>query len=389
MAIDRWAGTDGVPETIDAHPPKKPHPPPDTPGAEGSPSRADSRKAASVANESAAGGPGGEDAVEGSVLDGLRKAVTRLDRRAEQAETPHIVERPDAPTTVVQDKKETAVRYGTPLDRPDGTRTPLFNGEPTREQTKQGRLNDCGIISTLGAVAGCDPKAIKECVRETDDGNYEVRLHDTEYSKTRMRYQPTGRRTTLLVTPDLPVLAAAPRKPAFADSQETGTAWAPVLEKAIAGLDQTWDRERREKWAERCAAQGKSGDPPGGYLRLDQGSFPIDRAELLTQLTGRPAKNHDFPSGYDINARGPDKQLLADLRQQLADGKPVLVGTRTAGENEPPLAKDLKDAHAYEMVSIDDQDRVHLRNPWNEFHPEPLTIGEFMANIRPRYTTLE
>ncbi|MEV0405890.1 hypothetical protein [Actinoallomurus sp. NPDC050550] len=389
MAVDRRADADGVPETIDARPPEKPRPPPDTPGAEGSLSRADSREAASMANESAAGGTSGEDVAEGSVLGRLRNAVTRPDRRAEQVETPHIVEQPDAPTTVVRDKKETAVRYGTPLDHPDGTRTPLFSGEPTREQTKQGGLNDCGVISTLGAVAGCDPKAIKECVRETDNGNYEVRLYDAEYSETRMRYQPTGRRITLILTPDLPVLADAPRKPAFADPQDAGAAWAPVLEKAVAGLDQTWDRKHHEKWAERCAAQGHCEDPPNGYLRLDQGSFPIDRAELLTQLTGRPAKNEHFPSGYDVNGRGPDKQLLSDLRQQLADGKPVLVGTRKAGENEPPLIKDLKDAHAYEVVSIDDQDRVHLRNPWNELHPEPLTIGEFRANIRPRYTTLE
>ena len=41
------------------------------------------------------------------------------------------------------------------------------------------------------------------------------------------------------------------------------------------------------------------------------------------------------------------------------------------------------------VTNVDDQDRIHLRNPWNRRHPDPLTIDEFKAHIRPRYTTLE
>ncbi|MGI5233541.1 hypothetical protein [Actinoallomurus sp. CA-142502] len=97
-----------------------------------------------------------------------------------------MVDRPD-----FQDPREdprlVPDRYDTPLERTDGTRTPLSRGEPTREQTKQGDLGDCGIIATLGAVAGHRPEAIRDCVRETDDGNYEVRLHEARYSMSRMR----------------------------------------------------------------------------------------------------------------------------------------------------------------------------------------------------------
>lgn len=158
--------------------------------------------------------------VETGLLERLKQVAEKLDRDDSPREICDIVDRPD-----FQDPRESldAVpdRYGRPLDRPDGTRTPLFNGEPTREQAQQGRLKDCGIISTLGAVAGHHPEAIRNCVSETDDGNYEVRLNEAKFSISRLRYEPTGRTITLTVTPELPVFDNEPGKPAFADSNAT------------------------------------------------------------------------------------------------------------------------------------------------------------------------
>jgi hypothetical protein len=272
----------------------------------------------------------GGDAAEGGLLDSVKRSLGMPEQEDRPQELSDSVDRPDFQDPNVAEEKRPD-RYGTPLERPDGTRIPLFEGEPTREQTKQGRLDDCGVIATLGAVAGHHPEAIRDCVRETDDGNYEVRLHEAKYSQSRMRYEPTGERITLTVTPDLPVYDASPNRPAFADSTSTGTAWAPVVEKAIAGVDQTWDRERREKWAERWSIQSGAGDPPEGYVRLNQGSFPIDRAELLTQLTGRPAKTWEIPTEWDNQGRSPDKQLLGEFRSRLSDDKPILWAPGTCG----------------------------------------------------------
>jgi hypothetical protein len=177
-----------------------------------------------------------------------------------------------------------ADRYGTPLDRPDGTRTPVFNGEPTREQTQQGDLGDCGMVATLGAVAGHRPEAITRCVRETGDGNYEVRLHEAHYSPDAHRWEPTGQQLTLTVTPDLPVEDSTPGKPAFADSASTGVAWPAVLEKAVAGIDQTWGSRRHADWEQRWQTTRESQEHPEvplpeGYVRLNKGSTPGDRAE--------------------------------------------------------------------------------------------------------------
>jgi hypothetical protein len=329
-----------------------------------------------------------EDAVEQGLWEWMKQAVARTDRTDRPDELTGIIDRPDFQDPQA-DSRYVPDRYGTPLERADGTRTPLFDGEPTREQTQQGALGDCGIIAALGAVAGHRPEAIRDCVREADDGNYEVRLHEAKYSAAHMRYEPTGRPITFAVTPDLPVFDSDPDKPAFADSTRTNAAWAPVLEKAIAGKDQTWDDERHQKWNRLWNARGNAGDGPKGYVRLNQGSTPGERAEVLTQLTGRPAKTLEFPSGYDNHGRSSDKRLLDELRGQLADRNPVLVGTRSLGRNDPPLVKDLRPSHAYEVTKVDDQGRLHLRNPWNRRHPQPLTIGEFKASVRPRYTTLE
>ncbi|GLY74099.1 hypothetical protein [Actinoallomurus iriomotensis] len=329
-----------------------------------------------------------DPAVERSLLDRLKQAAAKLDRSDSPQEISGIVDRPDFqdpgehPDTVPD-------RYGQPLDRSDGTRRPLFDGDPSREQTKQGRLQDCGIISVLGAVAGHRPEAIRNCVSETSDGNYEVQLHEAKFSASRLRYEPTGRTITLTVTPDLPVFNDEPTKPAFADSGDTEAAWCPVLEKAIAGSDRTWSDERRDKWEQRWRVQSGRDGAPSGYVRLHQGSNASERAELLTQLTGTPAKTWEFPTEYDRNGRSPGRQILEEFRNILADNKPILVGTRSKHRNEGELIKDLKDGHAYEVTKIDDSNRVHLRNPWNNFQPEPLTIKEFRENIRPSYSTLE
>ncbi|TDC82573.1 C2 family cysteine protease [Actinomadura sp. 7K507] len=329
-----------------------------------------------------------EDAVERSVADRLKQVVGKLDRSDKPKELADIVDRPDFQDPG-EDPADVPDRYGTPLERSDGTRTPLFDGEPTREQTKQGDLGDCGVIASLGALAAHFPEVIRDCVRETDNGNYQVRLHEAKYSMSNRRYEPTGRPITLTVTSDLPVYDQQPNHPAFANSTSTGAAWAPVLEKALAGVDQTWDGERRKKQTRIWNARGNPGDAPTGYVRLNQGSDAGDRAELLTQLSGRPATVVQFPTGYDHRGRSADRQLREEITDRLAGNKPVLVGTRKLNVGETALPKKLSDGHVYEVTKVDDQGKLHLRNPWNRKHPEPMSIQEFKAGVRPRYTTLE
>lgn len=251
MDVDRAAGAaDAGIETDEEHRAKRPSPP-DRPGADGFPTRAESRAVAatavrvdaadgrtedvrsrSILGEGASDDNGRGTAVEDTglergLLDRLKQVGAKLDRGDDRRELSSTVDRPDC-----QDRAEhpslVPDRYSTPLQRAEGSRTSLFEGEPAREQTQQGRLGDCGVIATLGAVAGHRPEAIRDCVRETEGGTYEVRLHEAKYSTSQMRYEPTGRIVTLTVTPELPVYDADPERPAFADSSDTGTAWAPI-----------------------------------------------------------------------------------------------------------------------------------------------------------------
>ncbi|WUS97729.1 hypothetical protein OHA46_14040 [Streptomyces sp. NBC_00708] len=104
-----------------------------------------------------------EEGAEGGILGRVFDVTSWWSAPGEEAVDRYAtVDRPDLPGESLIE----GVRYGTPLDGPDGERIPLFDGSPTREQTKQGIIGDCGVISTLGAVAGHLPEAISHCVRE-------------------------------------------------------------------------------------------------------------------------------------------------------------------------------------------------------------------------------
>jgi hypothetical protein len=282
------------------------------------------------------------------------------------------------------------VQYGDPINFGDKP-IPLFDGPPVREQTQQGALYDCTVIATLGAVAGHRPEVISQSIRENGDGTYTVSLHETVRGDDGIA-RPTGRQIELSLTPDLPTPTARPGESALAATQ--GTAWCALLEKAVAGVDQTWDDDRRGQWENRWAVEkGAAGIPEGpipeGYERLNRGAWPLEPSELLTQLTGEESALYVFPTEDDAQDR-----VKHHIEHQLAEGKPVLVGTRPldaeAGEFELP--KKLYGAHAYEVVAVDG-DMLHLRNPWNEQHPDALTMDEFFHACqsdkhRGGYTTL-
>lgn len=322
----------------------------------------------------------GEPELERAFLgDAFSKLRDTLVGPREPAEGPvdryAVVERPDFNAMKIPDFDVSLFEYGKPLERPDGQRTPLFDGSPRREQTEQGKLGDCGVIATMGAVATHFPEAISECVKENEDGTYEVTLHQVEkkYSGGLTQCEPNGAVTVLTITPDLVVQYDQPGKPAYGRAGAEPVAWPSVLEKAFAGVDQTWEEDLSDK--------------ASGYERLDKGTRPSHRAEMLTQLTGRPAYTEDIPTQYDMNGVSPDRQLLSMFREKLDAGCPILIGTRKIGKDEGPLPKGLVDGHVYEVTGVDERGLIQLRNPHNLNHPT-LTAKELRANSRPDFTTM-
>jgi hypothetical protein len=297
-----------------------------------------------------------------------------------------VVDRPDFsdPTD-----NRTPDRYGDPLTLPDGNQTLCFGGPPSREQTRQGWAGDCGIIATLGAVAAYKPGDIVSRIRLQEDGSYQVTL--SEAREHGGITKPTGRDIELTITPEVPVYDDNPSAPACAKAEE-GTAWCPLYEKAFAGIDQTWTAERQRiwegDWANVCARDQadnvehpRSGPAPTGYTRINQGTSPWDRAELLTQLTGKPAVVSEFPNGQD------EWRINRIIRDQLTDAKPFLVSSRSEAYEDELLPHNLEAGHVYEVTGVE-KGKIILRNPWNYKHPDPMEADEFARNMDPYYSTL-
>jgi hypothetical protein len=311
------------------------------------------------------------------------KEVTDADR-ADTLQT--VVDQPDCRNP---DLTRAPDRYADPLTRPDGSTIPCLDGPPRREQTAQGWAGDCGIIAALGAVAAHRPEDITRRIQPREDGSYQVTLSEAHWSDAVS--VPTGRDIELTVTPELPVFDADPNAPACAQPGEDA-AWCPLLEKAFAGVDQTWTAERRTEWENdwagicaqdraKNAENPRSGPAPTGYSRLHQGTTPWEQAEALTQVTSQSAVVREFPGGRD------EWTINRIIRTQLADGKPVLVSSRPQEHKREVLPHNLKPAHVYEVTGTE-KGKILLRNPWNYEHPEPMETDEFARNMSRYYSTL-
>jgi hypothetical protein len=164
--------------------------------------------------------------------------------------------------------------HGRPLDRPDGTRTPLFDGDPARDQVQQGGLGDCGVITKR------------------------------------------------------------PDQPGFASSGDAGVAWPSIREKALAGVDRTWTNDRRTDWEKRWPRQCEHGDRlphgliaahayevgrPSPFMRLILPDCPVlAPSRELTSVT----RQWHRPLGYLTPAHprlsGHLLQHVVTFRDQLA-----------------------------------------------------------------------
>lgn len=265
---------------------------------------------------------------------------------------------------------------------------PLFDGPPTRSDVRQGEVGDCGVLATLGAVAGHRPDAIRNAIRQVGDGTYEVTLHEVQPALPKYAVSsPTGNTVTYRIDDELPVrndrLSAPP-----VSALPGASAWVPLMEKALAGQDQGWSAARQAEcdadWritAKRTVdrqrlSDGKGPAPseaPTGYDRLNTGSTLCMQADVLAELTGQTAEVR----------RIPDQQsLLDEFRNRLRDGKPIIVSTRErqGGETSPDAF--LLFGHAYEVTDVVDG-KIHLRNPWgDDSAPSPVDVTTFLEYYR-------
>ncbi|MFF2554408.1 hypothetical protein ACFVUS_25640 [Nocardia sp. NPDC058058] len=269
-------------------------------------------------------------------------------------------------------------------------RHPAFDGSPVREQVRQGSINDCGIVATIGAVAGHRPDAIRKAIFDRGDGTYDVTLHELEaVTQPHMVGKPTGNTTTFRVSSDLPYFLDTPHERPAGVWSSTCT-WPALIEKAIASEDQAWDKAAHMRWNQRWIEKYSGIDdlhtlyeiqpsPPLGYNRLGVGSMPSDRASVLARITGEEAEVR-----YPPNEHAP---LLSEFKRQLDSDKPVLVGTYEQTRRDiRPFG--IYPGHNYEVVRVLG-DKLELRNPWGFDHPEPMSVSTFLTHYKRLYVTLK
>ncbi|WBB55548.1 toxin glutamine deamidase domain-containing protein [Verrucosispora sp. WMMD573] len=281
---------------------------------------------------------------------------------------------------------EFPVEYGRALLSATGKPAPLHDGTPRRTQVQQGVLGDCGMLATMAALAGHRPESIPQLFQPRPDGTVDVLLHESVLRGDES--SATGRRIRINVRPDVPVHAGSSWA-AYADQSEVGVGWAAVLEKALAAVDRTWTTERHEHW--QCEWRGweSKDDPhraaPVGYARLNVGSTPLMQAELLTQLTGLPARQTPLDT-----RPGREAEAERHLAALLAAGSPITIATWPK-ESYPGLAVvpyGMKAKHVYEIVAVQNG-HVQLRNPWNTEHPSPMPLRAMLDLMGPWCAHLE
>nr|WP_306206020.1 toxin glutamine deamidase domain-containing protein [Actinoplanes sp. RD1] len=271
--------------------------------------------------------------------------------------------------------------YGRVIDPATGQPVPLFNGPPTRHQARQGGVGDCGMIATIGAVAGHRPDLLSRMIQPNPDGTVDVVFHETSLPGALVT--PTGRELRITVTPDVPLSSFNTAESAYARQVQVGASWAAVVEKAVAALDRTWTDARRDQWQDMYNRVTNTTDvaAPSGYARLTFGSLPLLQAELLSQLTGLPARTARFNP-----TAGVEPATEARLSSLLAAGNPVIVGSRGAYPGGDPFG--LVPGHAYELAAVS-QGQVWLRDPYDHRHPDPMTIREFLDSVNQSFAYLD
>ncbi|WP_372433343.1 C2 family cysteine protease [Micromonospora phaseoli] len=275
---------------------------------------------------------------------------------------------------------EHPIEYGRALLPATGEPAPLLDGPPLRTQVQQGMLGDCGMLATMAALAGHRPESIPQLFQPRPDGTVDVLLHESVLRGDGST--ATGRRIRINVRPHVPVHAGSSWA-AYADRSEVGVGWASVLEKALAAVDRTWTGARQEQWQREWRGWHSKDDPhraaPTGYARLDVGSTALMQAELLTQLTGLPARQTllDVTLGREA---GVERQLAA----LLGAGSPITIATWPKESYPRPttLPHGLKAKHVYEIVAVQDG-QVQLRNPWNTEHPSPMPVRALLDLMGP------
>ena len=201
---------------------------------------------------------------------------------------------------------------------------------------KQGYIGDCYFAASMSAVAGKNPDAIRNAIKDNKDGTFAVRFFELDWQGKKSAHTET-------VDADLPHDG---EMPAYAKSAEVVAGqqwmelWPSILEKAYAA------------WK-------------GSYDAMGHGGVAGD---VMTALTGNPSAQ---TATAGVGEADPLWQKMLKASQA---GKPMTAGT---GGEEDERYKDPKAGvygwHAYTVMGVEETKdgaktnrSVTMRNPWGK-----------------------
>ncbi len=219
----------------------------------------------------------------------------------------------------------------------------LFNGTPSRSDTKQGQLGDCYFIASVAAIADRNPDAVRNMFIDNGDGTYTVRFYASALGSG---------------TPTADYVTVNRRLPAYANgtlgysgygqsiSSSSTTLWIALAEKAYAQWNETGNEGR---------------DGTNRYAAIEGGWMSNVNAQVL----GYSSTNYAFAN--------TSKQTLIDA---LNNNRSTTLGTIGS-----PNAGGLVGSHAYIVYAYNSgNDTFSLHNPWGTSHPTALSWAQLQSN---------
>lgn len=213
-------------------------------------------------------------------------------------------------------------------------------GDPTAsikpDAIRQGSINDCYFLSSLSSLAERDPGAIRDMIRQNENGSYTVTF-------------PGDRQNPVNVNPPTDAQLMT-----YNHGSERGT-WASVMESAY------------NKYVNENVNWSRTGsDLEGGGA----GRSPLVGNHALGLLTGRSV-NQDL---LNFTSRSTTHRRLSSA---VAEGRPAtawIAGNSLAGPLKAPNESGLQTGHEYGILGYDPSSRtVTVRNPYGA---HPLVVGE-------------
>lgn len=214
---------------------------------------------------------------------------------------------------------------------------PLFKDGVDMGDVQQGQLGDCYLPAAMAAVAKANPDAIKNAIKQNDDGTFTVTFKKRDWR--------SGAMTPVEIKVDGDLYARSWGGPLYGssagDKSEKGMEmWFPIMEKAYAVF--------------KGGAEGYNGIGNGGVA-----------GDVMEAVTG-------LRSDYSQMGYMKADAVFAKVKASI-DGKlPIAAGTHGEEDEAKYTNTGVYADHAYSIVGYKTEggkNFVQLRNPWGESEP--------------------